>query len=286
MTDWIRATASALESAGVAYGQGTQGPLDEARWLVLGSLRLPPDLDSRFDPARLLPHERSLLAERVRARVVDRRPTAYILGEAWLMGLRFRSDPRAIIPRSYLAELLQDEIFGLKDPPTRILDLCTGSGCLAVQAALRWPGSRVVASDLSADALALAAENCRDYDLGEQIELRKANLFDGFPDSERFDLILCNPPYLPQSRLALLPPEFSAEPSLALGSGPDGMDFIRQLLQAIPERLGPAGVLLCEVGFERDRCEALFASEFPGLQPLWLEVSQPEGAVFSIQADA
>jgi len=280
--DWIRASATALERVGAVYGQGTQDALDEARWLVLGSLKLPLDLDGRFDSARLLPEERGLLAEHVRARVVDRKPCAYILGEAWLMGLRFRADSRAIIPRSYLGELLQEDLFGLDQPPSHILDLCTGSGCLAILAALRWPEARLVASDLSAEALSLARENCSDYGLDQRIELRRADLFQGFQSEERFDLILCNPPYVPRAKVEALPPEFLAEPSLALESGADGMDFIRRLLAQGPERLSQGGLLLCEVGFEQPTCEALFAREFPHLQPIWLEVTQAQGAVFSL----
>ena len=282
VSDWIRATASALSACGAVFGQGTTNAIDEARWLVLGTLRLPLDIDHQFDQARLLPHERAHVARHVAARVTDRRPTAYILGEAWLLGLRFRSDPRAIIPRSYLAEVIQDDIFGLDAPPRRILDLCTGSGCLAIQAALQWADSAVVASDISADALALARENIADYGLEQQIELRQADLFSGFPPDERFDLILCNPPYVPAQKVGALPPEFQSEPGLALGSGVDGMDFIRRLLQSLPSVLSDQGRLLCEVGFEQATCERLFEAAFPTLSPLWIEASQPNGAVFSL----
>ncbi len=282
LSDWIRACASALAASGSVFGQGTSNALEEARWLVLGSLKLPLDLDHSFDQARLLPHERQMLVRRITSRVVDRRPTAYILGEAWLMGLRFRSDPRAIIPRSYLAELLQDEIFGLDHPPARILDLCTGSGCLAIQAGLRWPEAQVVASDLSPEALSLAKENVIDYGLEAQIDLRCSDLFDGFEPDERFDLILCNPPYVPMAKVRALPPEFLAEPELALGSGEDGMTFIRRLLSELPLRLAEGGVLLCETGFEQSTCEMLFEQDFPHLHPIWLEVSQAQGAVFSL----
>lgn len=286
VTDWIRACASALSRAGAVYGQGTTNALDEARWLVLGSLKLPLDLDDRFNQARLLPHERQMLARHITMRVIDRKPTAYILGEAWLMGLRFRSDPRAIIPRSYLAELLEDEIYGLQAEPERILDLCTGSGCLAIQAGLRWPNAHIVGSDLSPEALSLAQENVADYALEQQIDLRRSDLFDAFHPDERFDLILCNPPYVPLGKVNQLPPEFLAEPALALGSGDDGMTFIRRLLAEAPARLNSGGVMLCEVGFEQSTCEALFAQAFPHLHPIWLDVTQPQGAVFSLGASA
>ncbi|MEY4014356.1 MAG: protein-(glutamine-N5) methyltransferase, ribosomal protein L3-specific [Pseudomonadota bacterium] len=286
LSDWTRACASALAAAGAVFGQGTTNALDEARWLVLGSLKLPLDLDDRFNQARLLPHERQMLARRIASRVVDRKPTAYILGEAWLMGLRFRADPRAIIPRSYLAELLEEEIYGLQEDPAYILDLCTGSGCLAIQAGLRWPDAAIVASDLSPEALSLAQENIADYALEPRIDLRRSDLFEAFGPDERFDLILCNPPYVPLGKVAALAPEFLAEPALALGSGDDGMTFIRRLLAHAPARLRSGGVLLCEVGFEQSTCESLFAHEFPHLHPIWLDVTQPQGAVFLLGASA
>lgn len=294
--DWIRLAACLMARHGLAFGQGSLTPWDDARWLITRGLGLDIDAPESIEDARLLTEEKHHLLTLLERRIQGREPTAYILGEAWLQGYRFRSDPRAIIPRSHIAELLfSQDIPGLPESPRRILDLCTGSGCLAILAALAWPDAQVTAVDLSTDALALARENRADYGLEDRLTLLEGDLFAplGEPPSpssallsEGFDLIICNPPYVPTQKVEALTPEFTREPGMAFEGGVDGMVLVRRLLT---ERLNwqlPDAYLLVEIGYERPACEALFDAEFPELEPIFLDTAGASGHVFILGGHA
>lgn len=283
----VDAAAARLRESGVAFGQGTTNAYDEAAWLVLGALGIPFE---RFESqaAREATAEQAARAEAaVETRIASRAPTAYQLGEAWLQGVRFLSDRRSIVPRSYIAELLADADeqgtldAWLSDRTRTVLDLCTGNGSLAVLAAMAYPEVSVVGADIDADALALARANVALHGLGERVRLVQSDLFDGLGDG-RFDLVLCNPPYVTDASMAALPPEFRAEPALALAGGADGMDVVRRIVATVPARLADDGLLVLEIGRER----AGFEAAFPGLDHAWLETSGGEDRVVLVTADA
>lgn len=290
--DWIRFTATQCERHRVAYGQGTDNALDEARWLITAALRLAPDTPESLLSARLLPSEREMLWSLVCARILEHQPTAYLVGEAWLCGYRFRADTRALIPRSYLAEFLTAEGFpGMEpsDAPLRILELCTGSASLSILAALAWPEARLVATDLSTEALSLAAENLADFGLSNRVRLYHGDLFSALPvgllqEQGPFDLILSNPPYVNQDSMAGLPAEFCHEPVLALAGGHDGMDLVARILRDYRQWLAPEGLLVVEVGHEGPACQKLFDENFPTLSPVWLDTAQTSHRVFLLGA--
>ena len=282
-----RDTAQALRDAGLEFGQGTEDAEQEAAWMLIHSLGWPllesfaqwPRLQRRVVPAPALERLRGLLAERVRSR----RPLAYLLGEAWLHGQRFLVDERSIVPRSLIAELLDHALDPwLAGEPASIADICTGGGSLAVLAAQRWPQAAVSAVDLSASALELARANVRLHGLEQRVRLLHGDLFEPCGAGERFDLVLCNPPYVNARSMAALPPEFRHEPELALAGGDDGMDLVRRLLDQAAAHLRPGGVLVVEIGHER----AHFESAFPGLPVVWLPVSSGDDAVFLVEAAA
>jgi ribosomal protein L3 glutamine methyltransferase len=273
LRDCVRYACSRFEAAGIAYGQGTDHAWDEAAWLALWSLHLPVDTLEPFLDARLTLAERSALIALVERRCVERLPAAYLTGEAWLRGLRFRCDPRAIVPRSLIAEALEERLDDWLAPegPTRVLDLCTGGASIAILAALRFPSARVDAADLSPQALALAAENLADYRLGDRVELFQGDLFEPL-EGRSYDLVLCNPPYVSAQSMRELPPEFLAEPGAALAGGEDGMDLVRRILHDAVPRLEPKGLLLLEIGHEARHFEAAF----PSLEYAHLPVSAGE----------
>jgi ribosomal protein L3 glutamine methyltransferase len=282
MIELIERASARLEQAGVSFGQGTTNAFDEAAWLVLWRLGLPLDAlddvaDQAVDDAKATAVD-TLIAQRIDTR----RPAAYLTGEAWLQGVPFTVDERAIVPRSLIAEVLSDGTLDawLQSPPTRVLDLCTGAGSLAVLAALRWPITAVDATDISTDALHLAQANVERHDLANRITLHHADGFGTLRD--RHDLIVCNPPYVNASSMAALPPEFQAEPALALAGGDDGMDFIRPLLQQAAGHLLPQGVLVLEIGHEREH----FDAAFPSLDVVGLPTSEGDDAVLLITRDA
>ena len=280
-----RDTARALRDAGLQFGQGTEDAEQEAAWMLIHCLGLPllesftqwPRLQRRVVPADALERVRELLAERVRSR----RPLAYLLGEAWLHGQRFLVDERSIVPRSLIAELLDHALEPwLAGEPASIADICTGGGSLAVLAAQRWPHAAVSAVDLSAAALELARANVRLHGLEQRVSLLHGDLFEPCGAGDRFDLVLCNPPYVNARSMAALPPEFRHEPELALAGGDDGMDLVRRLLEQAAAHLRPDGVLVVEIGHER----ANFESAFPGLPVVWLPVSSGDDTVFLVEA--
>jgi ribosomal protein L3 glutamine methyltransferase len=274
----IEWAADQLQDAGVAFGQGTDNAFDEAAWLVLWRLGLPLDSDLAGSESAMAEQTLSEEAEQevralVEQRIRTRQPAAYLTGEAWLQGVPFFVDARSIIPRSFIAELVA---VGGIDPwlgehTRQVLDLCTGNASLAVLAAMAWPDLELTATDVSPDALALAERNVIRHGLQERISLRQSDgllALDG-PPLGLFDLILCNPPYVNRRSMELLPPEFRAEPALALDGGPDGMDFIRPLLANVAAHLTNEGVLVLEIGHEREHFEAAF----PNLSPVWLSTS-------------
>ena len=263
-----------LEAAGVSFGHGTTNARDEAAWLVLWRLGLPLDtaLGDAPDSKENRPVTQAELAQAAtlfEARITSRKPAAYLTNEAWLQGIPFYVDERAIVPRSLIAELIADgsvDAF-LSETTHRVLDLCTGNGSLAVLAALAWPDIAITGADISADALAVARINVDRHGLQERIALVQSDALDALPGP--WDLVLCNPPYVNAQSMLALPPEYRTEPELALAGGSDGMDFIRRLLRELPDKLSEDGVLLLEIGNER----AHFEAAFPDLPVYWLDTS-------------
>ena len=273
----IEDAAAQLEAAGLSlangFGQGTLNAFDEAAWLVLWQLGLPlHDLDSVKNQP-VAPSNKAQVATLLGARIATRKPLAYLTNEAWLQGVPFYVDERVIIPRSFIAELIVDESIDpwLSDTTRQVLDLCTGNGSLAVLAAMAYPDVVIDAADISADALAVARINVDKHDLAKRITLIESDGLAACKGQKNsgYDLILCNPPYVNAATMAILPAEFKAEPALALASGTDGMDFIRQLLLTIPAYMSENAVLVLEIGNEREN----FERAFPTLEPLWFETS-------------
>lgn len=250
--DWIRYAASRFARADLAYGHGTEDPLDEAVALVVSALGLGPELPPVYHAARLLREERARIAELVRRRIETRLPLPYLTREAYFAGLRFYVDERVLVPRSPLAELLAERFEPWIDPlrVRHVLDLGTGSGALAVAAAFAFPDARVVATDLSPDALEVAAINVRRHGLEDRVALRAGALYEPLAsDDGPFDLVLSNPPYVPESRRGRLPPEYAHEPDLAFWAGADGLAVLRPLLAGAPRWLAPGhGLLAAECG--------------------------------------
>lgn len=284
----VASGAQRLQAAGVSFGHGTTNAHDEAAWLVLWRLGLP--LDTPLDDGNPLsqqntpvtPAQQALVATLFEERIATRKPAAYLTGEAWLQGVPFYVDERAIVPRSLIAELLANGGFDdwLGEHTQRVLDLCTGNGSLAVLAALAWPEVQVTAADISADAMAVARSNIDRHGLQERITLQHS---DGLSDlTGPWDLILCNPPYVNAQSMAALPPEYLAEPTLALAGGSDGMDFIRTLLAQAGPRMSEHAVLVLEIGNERPFFEAAFAQ----LPVFWLDTSAGQDQVLLVTRPA
>jgi ribosomal protein L3 glutamine methyltransferase len=282
----IEASAAQLEAAGLTFengfGQGTTNAFDEAAWLVMWQLGLPlDDLDS-VSNRPVAQAELAQAATLLGARISSRKPAAYLTHEAWLMGVPFYVDERVIIPRSFIAELLFDESIDpwLGEDTRRVLDLCTGNGSLAVLAAMTYPEVVVDAADISPDALAVARINLDKHGLADRISLIESDGLAACPGAKNggYDLILCNPPYVNAASMAALPAEFKAEPSLALGGGTDGMDFIRSLFLTVAAQMNENAVLVLEIGNERDN----FERAFPHLEPLWFETSAGSDQVMLI----
>ena len=283
LIELIEASAAQLEVAGLTFengfGQGTTNAFDEAAWLVMWQLRLPlDDLDSVAN-RQVSEAERTQAATLLGSRIATRQPAAYLTREAWLMGVPFYVDERVIIPRSLIAELLVDASIDpwLGEGTRRVLDLCTGNGSLAVLAAMTYPEVSIDAADISIDALAVAQINIDKHALASRITLIES---DGLAAcTGGYDLILCNPPYVNATSMAALPPEFKAEPTLALAGnmhgGSDGMDFVRVLLASAAPQMNENAVLVLEIGNEKSN----FERAFPGLEPLWFETSAGEEQV-------
>lgn len=282
--DWLRYATSRFNEAGLVFGHGTETALDEAAFLILATLKLPIDQLEPWLDARLTRPERQRIAEIVAARIETRKPAPYLVGEAWIRGHRFTVDERVIVPRSYIGELLDDDLAALVpdgDAVERVLDLCTGSGCLAILAALAFPNATVDAVDISDGALEVAAGNVADYGLEDRISLVRSDLFVGL-EGRRYDLILSNPPYVTAEAVDAFPPEYAAEPALAHLGGADGLDLVRRILADAPAHLAPGGTLVVEVGRTRETLE----TDYPDLQFLWLDTEQSEGEVFALSEEA
>ena len=277
----IEAGAKLLAQGGVAFGHGTSNAFDEAAWLVLWRLKLPLDELDSVAEREVSPADAQRVGALLQERIDTRLPAAYLTREAWLQGVSFFVDERTIVPRSFIAELLAD---GTIDPwlgehTLRVQDLCTGNGSLAVLAAMAYPDVRVDAADLSTSALEVAAINVARHQLDDRITLLHS---DGLADVRGpYDLILCNPPYVNAQSMRQLPAEYQAEPELALAGGADGMDFIRQLLADAPACLSDNGVLVLEIGNERENFEAAF----PHLEVVWLSTSAGEDQVLLLTRD-
>ncbi len=290
LMELIESGAARFTQAQLSYGHGTANAFDESAWLVLWTLGLPLDTplegpDSRGNMA-VDPVDSARAAIIFESRIATRKPAAYLTHEAWLQGVSFYVDERVIVPRSLIAELMADGSldYWLRETTQTVLDLCTGNGSLAILAALTYPEVEVTASDLSTDALAVARINVDRHELGERITVLESDglTAPGLVARGPFDLILCNPPYVNAGSMAQLPPEYRAEPALALDGGSDGMDFIRTLLKDAPTHMAAGAVLVLEVGNERDHFEAAF----PQLEVVWLETSAGEDQVLLVTRDA
>jgi ribosomal protein L3 glutamine methyltransferase len=274
-----------LDVAGLSYGHGAISAESEALWIISTALGYPPEdaLDSLETP---IPSDIQNKAQKwANERIQTRRPLAYILGEAWLMGVPFYSDERSIVPRSFIAELIVEGHLEPWLPPNgKVLDLCTGNGSLAILMAMSCPDIEINASDLSMQALSLAAKNIDRHNLTDQIEVFQGDLFEALPTSDensKFDLIICNPPYVNAETMSSLPPEYHAEPEMSLAGGSDGMDLIRKILQNAKDYLRPDGALVLEIGNEAKN----FQAAFPEVPINWLEVSAGIDQVLLIQAE-
>ena len=294
----IQTSADQLEQAQLAYGQGTLTALDEATWLVLWQLKLPLDLDLTDDLKQLQVQALALQPKLnvanlalaniqacqalITQRIQTRKPAAYLTQEAWLQGISFYVDERSIVPRSFIAELIADGAFDgwLSESSHAFLDLCTGNGSLAILCAMAYPDIQITAADISKDALAVAQINVEKHQLTDRIQLLES---DGLTNlTQKFDCIICNPPYVCEASMQKLPIEFLAEPSLALAGGSDGMEFIQAMFIDLPDHMNDQAILVLEIGNEREHFEAAF----PRLEAVWLETSAGEDQVLLLTKEA
>ena len=283
LRDLIRFAVSVFNSEKLFFGHGSIDAFDEAAYLVLHTLKLPPDKLDPFLDARLTSVEREAVLNVIERRVKERIPAAYLTNEAWLGAHKFYVDQRVIVPRSFIAELLREDLAPWVADPESIesaLDLCTGSGCLAILAALTFPHAVVEAVDVSADALDVACRNIGDYALTDRVEPIRSDMFEALA-GRRYDLILSNPPYVTAKSMSALPQEYLREPEMALASGVDGLDHVRVILREAPNHLNDGGLLVVEVGFNREGVEAAF----PNLPLTWAETSAGDGVVFLLTRD-
>jgi ribosomal protein L3 glutamine methyltransferase len=281
--DLLRFAVSRFQEAALTFGHGTDNAFDEAAYLILHTLHLPLDRLEPFLDARLLPEEVDEILGVLSRRVHERLPAAYITREAWLADHRFYVDERVIVPRSHIAELISERFAAwLPDPDSvsRALDLCTGSGCLAVVLAHAFPDAQIDACDLSPQALAVARRNVQDYGLEGRIELLESDLFAGL-SGRKYDLIVSNPPYVTAASMRALPTEYRKEPVLALAGGEDGLDVVRRILAQARPYLSGRGILVVEVGDAREQVEAAL----PDYGFTWLETSAGDGLVFLLERD-
>jgi ribosomal protein L3 glutamine methyltransferase len=290
LLDFVRYAVSRFIEAQLVFAHGTTDPVAEAAFLVCEALHLHPDQFETFATARVTAAEAKKILDLIGRRVTTRKPAAYLVNKIYMRGLSFYVDERTIVPRSFIGELLDSHFSGqgddddsslIEDPlgVESVLDLCTGSGCLAILAARAFPNAAIDAVDMSGDALDVAARNVADYALADRVTLHRGDLFQPLGD-KRYDLIISNPPYVDAEGMAELPRECRAEPKLAFDGGADGLDIIRRMLQQTGRHLTPEGGLLCEIGRGREMLEAAF----PQLPLLWLDTEQSEGEVFWIGA--
>mgnify|MGYP001335164824 CR=1 FL=1 len=283
LRDWLRYGTSRFRAAGLVFGHGTSTAMDEAAFLILSALKLPIDQLEPWLDCRLTLPERERISSLFEARITTRKPAPYLVNEAYIRGHSFYVDERVIVPRSFIGELLDGELATAVPDPLAIasvLDLCTGSGCLAILAALTYPNAIIDAVDLSPDALAVAARNVADYGLEDRITLHQSNLFSNL-GRRRYDLIISNPPYVSAEAVRDFPPEYKAEPLMAHAGGDDGLDLVRRILAEAPQHLEPGGVLVVEIGTGLDILE----TEYPNLPFLWLDTEDSSGEVFALTAE-
>lgn len=276
--DWLRWAVSRFSEAKLSFGHGCTNAYDEAAWLILHTLHLPIDQLETFIDARLTREERLAVLEVLQQRIARRLPAAYLTHEAWLGDFKFYVDERVIVPRSYFAELLENGFAPWVDDPyavTDALDLCTGSGCLAIIMAHTFPNAQVDAVDISPDALAVARHNIADYGLEEVVIPVESDVFTKL-GGRQYDVIISNPPYVTTESMNALPPEYLHEPALALAAGDDGLDIVRRILAGAKAHLKPGGVIAIEVGHNRDLVEAAF----PQLEAVWLDAEGGDEKVF------
>ena len=290
LLDFARYAVSRFNRARLTFAHGTTDPVAEAAFLVCEILHLHPDQFETFATARVTPTEAGAILDVIERRVTTRRPAAYLVNKIYMRGLPFYVDTRVIVPRSFIGEVLErhfggrdsDDAVSLIDDPggiASVLDLCTGSGCLAILAARAFPNARIDAVDLSGDALAVAARNVGDYGLAARITLRHGDLFKPL-GTTKYDLIISNPPYVDADGMAGLPDECRHEPAMAFDGGADGIDLVRVILDAAALHLNPGGGLLCEIG----RCRPALEAAYPDLAFIWLDTEDSEGEVFWISA--
>jgi ribosomal protein L3 glutamine methyltransferase len=282
LRDLLRYAVTRFNSAELFFGHGSSNAFDEAAYLLLHTLRLPLDRLDPFLDARLLPEEIDALLKVIERRSTERVPAAYITNEAWLGSYRFYVDERTIVPRSFIAELIPEQFAPwVADPDSvmNILELCTGSGCLPIMLADAFPNAQIDAVDISADALAVARRNVEDYALQDRIHLIESDLYAGVPN-KKYDLIITNPPYVNEGSMRRLPDEYRHEPQLALAGGPDGMDLVRKIVDGAAQRLTRDGILVVEIGNEREHAEIAF----PEMEMTWLSTSAGDEMVFLLTA--
>jgi ribosomal protein L3 glutamine methyltransferase len=292
LLDFVRYAVSRFVEADIVFAHGTTDPVAEAAFLVCESLHLHPDQFESFAGARVTAAEAKKILDLIARRVTTRKPAAYLVNKIYMRGLPFYVDERTIVPRSFIGELLDSHFGGeaddedaggsLIDDPLAVetvLDLCTGSGCLAILASRNFPNARIDAVDISKQALEVAARNVGDYGLEERVRLHRGDLFAPLK-GKRYDLIITNPPYVDAEGMAALPRECRTEPKLAFDGGPDGLDIVRRILNEAADHLTPEGGLLCEIGRGREPLEAAF----PQLPLLWLDTEESDGEVFWIAA--
>ena len=283
LRDWLRYAVTRFGEARLSFGHGTTNAYDEAAYLLLHALHLPLDRLEPFLDAKLTQPERLQLAQLLERRIDQRVPAAYLTREAWLGDFRFYVDERVIIPRSFIAELLPDSLtpfIGEPDKVASALDLCTGSGCLAILLAHAYPHADVDAVDVSSDALAVAQRNVADYGLADRVNLIRSDLFSNLPEKS-YDLIISNPPYVTAMAMEELPPEYRHEPAIALAGGDDGLDAVRTILKDAPRFLSPGGALVVEIGHNRAAAELAF----PRLPFVWLETPSSPDSVFLVKRE-
>lgn len=276
--DLLYNASQQLEAAEIFCGHGTDNVWDEAVYLLCYALQLPVDVDRSVLEQTPSAQQQQQFEQLIAKRIAERMPAPYLTGEAWFCGLPFNVDKRVIIPRSPIGQLIAEGFSPwLAEPPSTLLDLCCGSGCIGIASAMAFDSAQVVLSDLSSDALAVAQSNIERHQLAERVSLNQGDLFAGL-QAQQFDLILCNPPYVDASDFATMPAEFGHEPVMALVSGDDGLDFTRRLLRETPDYLTERGLLICEVGNSSVALDAAF----PNLPLTWLEFAEGDGGVFVV----